>query len=354
MQIEQQEGTVRLVGRLDYQAAAQLHYRFQKQVPDHLDLSRVTALDPAGALFLQQLLHRHHRLRTETLHSLPEQLRQIYTASEAVQPGPMPVPQHPRFLERTGAAALARILALRAFFQLAADSLYWSITGIFHPQDRRSGSVIAHCFTMGVEAVGIIGLLSAILGFILALQAAIQLQQFGAGMLVADLIALALIHEMGPIMTSIIVAGRTGSATASEIATMRVTEELEALKVMGLHPVKYVVVPKLMAITLVMPLLLTLAITAGVLGGAVIGMGYLDIHPTTYLQQSASVILLRDLVRSYSKTVVFAWVIVLIGAHFGFQVEGGAEGVGRATTKSVVAAIFAVLVLDALFSLTLL
>ena len=354
MQITQQSDQTVLSGILDRHAVPVLARRFRRQPPPRLDLSGLSGIDPAGALYLYRLQQQHPDLLGTALQELPSELAQIYRSMTEQEMAPLPEPQRPSFFERTGDSALQRMRAVRAFILMAADSMYWTATGIFNPHTRRAGSVTHHCFTMGVEAVGIIGLLSAILGFILALQSAIQLQQFGAGMMVADLIALALIHEMGPIMTSIIVAGRTGSATASEIATMKVTEELDALKMMGLHPIRYVVVPKMIAITLVMPLLLTLAIAAGVSGGAVIGLVYLDIHPLTYLQQSASVVLLQDLIRSYSKTVIFAWVIVLIGAHFGFQVEGGAEGVGRATTKSVVASIFAVLVLDALFSLTLL
>ncbi|GAB6089775.1 MlaE family ABC transporter permease [Spirochaeta dissipatitropha] len=326
----------------------------RKGEPDSIDLSDLDELDPAGIVCIRKLLHDYPTLADTAFSSLPERLQEIYSAfSNDNLPLSSP-PKPPSLLEHIGGSVVKRHHELRSFLQLAADSAFFSVKGVFSAKGRRAGSVIQHCFTMGVEAVGIIALLSTILGFILALQAAIQLQQFGAGMMVANLIALSLIHEMGPIMTSIIIAGRTGSSIASEIASMKVTEELDALKMMGMHPIRYTMVPKMLAITLVIPLLLTLSIVTGILGGTVVGTIYLDINPITYLEQSASVVVLRDLVRSYSKTVVFAWVIVLIGGHYGFQVRGGAEEVGRATTKSVVAAIFAILVLDALFSLTLL
>ncbi|MFW5800971.1 MAG: MlaE family lipid ABC transporter permease subunit [Spirochaeta sp.] len=346
--------TVYLQGALDRGSVPDVIQTLKQKSPSRIDLSGVTDIDLAGAVFLRRIMHNTPELGIPAFRSLPEGTASLYHLIIPDEAYSTPEQPNISFMERLGISVSTNIAHLRDFFQLAADSLYWTVTGLFHPGDRREGAVINHCFTMGVEATGIITLLSAILGFILALQAALQLQQFGAGMMVADLIAITLLHEMGPIMTSIIIAGRSGSATASEIATMKVTEELDALRMLGLHPVRYVVVPKIMAISLVVPMLLTLSIVAGIAGGMVIGLIYLDIHPVSYLESSLSVFILGDFLRSYIKTTVFAWVIVLIGAHYGFHVEGGSEGVGRATTKSVVAAIFAVLVLDALFSLTLL
>ncbi|MGB4309767.1 MAG: ABC transporter permease, partial [Candidatus Cloacimonadaceae bacterium] len=142
-----------------------------------------------------------------------------------------------------------------------------------------------------------------------------------------------------------------GSAIASEIATMQVSEEIDALRMMALNPIRYVVVPKFHAITVVMPLLVIFSIIVAELGGIFIGLQMLDLSVTTFITRSINIITLKDIVISMSKSIVFAWLIVIIGAHYGFRVKGGAEGVGKATTASVVASIFAVVITDALFSL---
>lgn len=132
---------------------------------------------------------------------------------------------------------------------------------------------------------------------------------------------------------------------------MKVTEELDALKMMALNPLRFVIVPKMHAITLVMPILVAFSILVGLLGGALIAVSYLDIPLDAFINRCIDVIFAKDLIVTYTKSTIFAWVIVIIGSHFGFQVKGGAEGVGRATTISVVTSIFSVIIIDAIFSL---
>jgi phospholipid/cholesterol/gamma-HCH transport system permease protein len=151
-------------------------------------------------------------------------------------------------------------------------------------------------------------------------------------------------------MTAVLVAGRSGSSIASEIATMKVTEELDALQVMGLSPVRYVVVPKVLAITAVMPVLTMISMVVAILGGMAISLPYLDLTARTFIGQFVDVLSLYDLVTGFSKSIVFAWQIVIVAAYYGFRATGGAEGVGLVTTKSVVASIFSVIVIDVFFS----
>ena len=132
---------------------------------------------------------------------------------------------------------------------------------------------------------------------------------------------------------------------------MQVTEELDALRMMALNPIRYVVVPKFHAITVVMPILIVFSIIVGMIGGAIIALGYLGLSPEVFYSRSIDILTLKDVIISFGKSVWFAWVIVIIGSHYGFQVKGGAEGVGRATTQAVVASIFAVIIFDAIFSL---
>ena len=152
-------------------------------------------------------------------------------------------------------------------------------------------------------------------------------------------------------MTAIIIAGRSGSAFAAEISSMKVSEEIDALRMMAVNPIRYIVVPKFLAITISMPLLVTLSMVLGIVGGFIIGVTYLDLTPVSYFNETLSILTLEDLMVGYSKSIFFAGVIVVIGSYYGFRAEGGAEGVGRVTTSAVVASIFAVILLDAFFSL---
>ncbi|MFP4373334.1 MAG: ABC transporter permease [Spirochaetaceae bacterium] len=239
---------------------------------------------------------------------------------------------------------------IRGYIRVAADSMVWALFDVFGRRQRRRGSFVTQSVRIGVQSIGIIALLSFIIGFIVALQSAAQLRLFGANIYVVNLLALFVVREMGPLMTAVIVAGRSGSSIASEIATMKVTEELDALQVMGLSPVRYVVVPKVLAITAVMPVLTMISMAVAILGGMAISLPYLDLTARTFMGQFVDVLSLYDLVTGFSKSVVFAWQIVIVAAYYGFRATGGAEGVGIVTTKSVVASIFSVIVIDVFFS----
>ena len=234
---------------------------------------------------------------------------------------------------------------------LTSEIFYWSFIGLFDKKGHRQGSFTQQVILIGFNALPIVGLLSFIIGFILSLQSAVQLRQFGADQFLANLLAITMVREMSPLITAIILAGRSGSAIASEIATMKVTEELDALKMMALNPIRYVVVPKFHAVTAVMSLLVLFSIIIGIIGGLIIAVTISGLSPVSFLSSCVRIIRPKDLIITFMKSIVFAWQIVIIGSHYGFQVRGGAEGVGKATTQSVVAAIFGVIIMDALFSL---
>jgi len=161
---------------------------------------------------------------------------------------------------------------------------------------------------------------------------------------------MSMIREMGPLMTAIILAGRTGSATTAEIATMKVQEEIDALKTMGLNEIQFVVVPKFWALSITMPLLSVLATLSGILGGFCVAFFYSGLSIEIIIDEFAKNIIVKDFIISMIKSLVFSWLILWIGAYYGFGVRGGAEEVGKATTKSVVSAIFVIVITDALFS----
>jgi phospholipid/cholesterol/gamma-HCH transport system permease protein len=195
-----------------------------------------------------------------------------------------------------------------------------------------------------------VGLISFLLGLIIAFMSSLQLKQFGASIYVASLVGVAMVSELGPIMTAIIVAGRSGSAFAAEIGTMKVNEEVDALTVMGFDPTRFLAVPKVLAAMVAVPILTLYSDLFGIGGGLAVGVLGLDLTVYTYIQETMKVITVMSIFKSLFKSVVFAVLIAGIGCQRGFQVRGGAQAVGSATTSTVVAAIFLIIVTDSAFA----
>ena len=237
------------------------------------------------------------------------------------------------------------------FLYLASEMFHWSFMGLFQPKSRRKGEVVNQAVQIGVGAVPIVMALAFIIGLVLALQSAAQLRNFGANIFIVDLTVIAMMREMGPLITAILVAGRSGSAIAAEIATMKVSSELDALTTMGLNPIRFVVVPKIYGALLTVPLLTILADVCGILGGAMVAYLYLDIAPEVFMNRIPQVLLIRDLYVGFVKSLVFTGLIVFIGSYFGFRASRGAEGVGRMTTRAVVVSIAFVIVADSILGL---
>ncbi len=203
----------------------------------------------------------------------------------------------------------------------------------------------------GADAVPIVILINFLLGLVMAFQGAIQLKQFGANIFVADLVGLSVTRELGPLMTAIIVCGRSGAAFAAELGSMKVNEEIDALRSMGIGPLRFLVLPRVLAVALVMPLLVLIADAVGILGGLVVGLFSLDVSPLAYLRETQQAVLAWDVFSGLLKSVFFALAIALIACQQGLATTGGAEGVGRRTTASVVTILFTLILIDALFTL---
>jgi phospholipid/cholesterol/gamma-HCH transport system permease protein len=230
------------------------------------------------------------------------------------------------------------------------EMVYWGTLGLLHKRDFRKGVLGEQMYNLGYGALGITAVLTFLIGVAVATQSAIQLKQFGADVFLVMLVVMSMIREMGPLMTAIILAGRTGSATTAEIATMKVQEEIDALKTMGLNEIQFVVVPKFWALSITMPLLSVLATLSGILGGLCVAYFYSGLSIEIITDEFLKNIVVKDFMISLIKSLVFSWLILWIGAYYGFGVRGGAEEVGKATTKSVVSAIFVIVITDALFS----
>lgn len=338
-----------LEGRLTRETVPDLHQRLERRESgvDEIDLTRVEQMDSAGAAFVQALEEQAPNGAVRGANSQVAGTLALFkpvseTPPEADQAGP---------LERLGRTIERVLLSVREYTVLASEILYWGLLAPFTPKSRRSGSVAEQCERIGVSAVPIIGFLSLILGVIVVLQSAAQLQRFGAALFVADLLGISVVRETGPLFTAIIVAGRSGSSITAQLATMKVTQELDALRVMALDPIRYVIVPMLLGMMLTIPVLTAFSILIGITGGTAVATLSNDLSVVSFLSRLADVIDWTDLFVGISKSLFFGLGIVFTASYFGLTADGGSEGVGSATTRSVVVSIFVVIALNALFSL---
>jgi phospholipid/cholesterol/gamma-HCH transport system permease protein len=317
-----------------------------------LDFKQVTTIDSAGVAVIEKikgLASQNHC--TLNLENISPEIRPTIDLFTLRIEKPDEEKKESGFFENIGDLSYQSATRINEIVIFLSNVFYWGFASFFKPKLRRKGEVLHQSLLMGVNALPIVGLIAFLIGFILALQAANQLQQFGANIFVVDLVAIAMISEMGPLITAIMVAGRSGSAVAAEIATMVVTEEIDALKVMGIDPNPYLITPKLFAIMITLPLLTIFANVIGILGGLLICVTYLDIGFINFYNEVISVLRYKELFISLFKSVVFAVIIVITGSYFGLNVKGGSEGVGRATTASVVVSIFSVIVADSIIGL---
>jgi phospholipid/cholesterol/gamma-HCH transport system permease protein len=344
-------------GELTKETVPPLFTRYRKEgVPadiSSVEVNELVRLDTSGVAFLEWLKNTAPGELRFSYERAPEEIAKLLKEflTPAGREELLPT-EKTGFFERLGGKVIESFAAAGRLIVLTAEIFYWSAVGIFKTGQRRKHSVLEQCWIIGVQSLPLVALLSIILGVILSLQSAIQLRTFGANIYVANLMAISMVNEMGPMMSAILIAGRSGSAIASEVATMKVSEEIEALQVMGIEPIRYVVVPKFLAITLTIPILVAFAIYLGIGGGILIGATTLDIAPSIFIARAANAVGVINIIKSLTKSIFFGWVIVVIGSNFGFSVSGGAEEVGRATTMAVVYSIITVIILDALFSLT--
>lgn len=319
-----------------------------------VDLSKVGYLDSAGALGLLQLESRA-KARSIPLQfdNVTEEAKRIMDLIDrkALTMKPLVSEGKSNIIEQIGDGSLKIFNDVISIITFSGDLTTAVIYSFFHPRSIRWKDLLFYMKRAGMEGLPIVGLINFLLGLIIAFMSSLQLKQFGANIYVAQLVGVAMVTELGPIMTAIIVAGRSGSAFAAEIGTMKVNEEVDALVSMGFDPTRFLAIPKVLAAMLVVPVLTLYADFFGIAGGAVVGVLGLDLTLYTYVQETMKVISIADIVKSLIKSVVFAVLIAGIGCQRGFQVRGGAEAVGSATTSAVVAAIFLIIVTDSAFAI---
>jgi len=320
------------------------------------DLGRLTHLDTAGAWLLHRtMLHwRECALKVDLEGLRPEfgllldEVERSYRLC-AVKP-----PQRNsllRAIERLGQGTLDTLATSRDFIAFFGAAIVTFARTLPRPRRWRVTSTVHHMEEAGFDALPIVGLISFLIGIVLAYQGAAQLRQFGAQIFVADLVSIAVLREFGIVLTAIIVAGRSGSAFTAQLGSMKVREEIDALQTLGLDPMEVLVLPRMLALIITLPLLTFFADLAGLFGGGLMSWVALEVPPVQFLDRLRAAVGVGSFWVGIGKAPVFAMLIALVGCFEGFAVGGSAESVGRHTTRSVVESIFLVIVVDALFSI---
>jgi len=318
-----------------------------------IDASAITALDTSGAWLLhsaaRSLGTQGRELRVEGLRPEFDALLKLVAARTST--GPAPVAPAPGALGHLGRRAWESLVGAYGLLGFVGEATVALARALREPRRLRWRAILYNVQTAGFEALPITGMLVFLLGIVIAYQGAEQLRRVGANIYIADLVGLAMARELAPLITAIIVAGRSGSAYTAQIGTMKVTEEIDALRTIGIGPLDLLVLPKALALAVALPLLTVYTDVMGVLGGMVMARAQLDVSYATFLQRLGEAVSLTSYLIGIGKAPVFALIISLVGCYQGFQVSGSAESVGRRTTVSVVQSIFLVILADAVFSI---
>jgi len=320
-----------------------------------MDMREVTYLDSAGAAILTDIYQISRELdNTVKLANVPERIKnflELVDLEHVKEVTILKSPEEPNLLVQIGEGAQKfydNSKDIITFIGAVAEAMGQDLIRPTTVKWDRLWKLIERA---GADAIPIVTALSFLMGGILAFQAALQLRKFGANIFVADLVSVSICLEMGPLLAALIVTGRSGAAYAAQIGTMQVTEEIDALRVMAIDPIKYLVAPRILAVALALPCLTLFADLIGILGGCVVAAFSLDLTPTTYFNQVRKVLEVSDVAKGLGKSVAYGVEIALIGCLRGFQVRGGAESVGHATTSAVVTCIFILTATNAVFSL---
>lgn len=349
---------VRLGGWLDAQTLAPLWARTVRSVSEpalrrlEVDASAVDYCDGAGiALIVELRRQAAERQRPVEVRGLKREFQVLLDefAVEALTEVRVEKPKPKSLPEEVGRAASQLWRDLSALVQFIGELAVALGLAARHPGKVRWRDALLAAENAGVNALPIVALISFLMGLIMAFQSAVPMRQFGVEIFVADLVALSMLRELGPLMTAIILAGRSGSAFAAEIGTMKVNEEINALTTMGLDPVRFLVVTRVIAAVTMMPLLTVFANLMGLVGGSVVLLS-MDYPLVTYVQEVLGAVQLKDLFSGMAKAVVFGVLVAGIGCLRGLQTRTGASAVGLSTTSAVVSGIVLIVLADGVFS----
>lgn len=357
------EGAISISGRISIENMSNILHEIKslisKKLPSSLvtDLAHIDYLDSSGALMLIEVENEANaRSIPFEFINMSDKITKMMALinRDALRAIPLiPEKRITGIVEKLGEGSIRFCNDIIEVISFAGELVLEILYSIFHPRSVRWGDVILYMSKVGVHGLPIVGLISFLLGLIIAFMSALQLKQFGANIYVPSLLSIAMVRELGPIMTAILVAGRSGSAFAAEIGTMKVNEEVDALITMGFNPTRFLAIPKVFAAIAVVPFLTLFADIFACAGGLIIGVTVLDLTVYTYVQQTIKAIDMFNIVVSIIKSMVFAALIAGIGCQRGFEVRGGAQDVGNAATSAVVAGLFLIIVVDSIFAIVL-
>lgn len=359
---EQQDGAhvLRLEGRLGLQEGVALWDQLREAthaLPTGaaarqctIDLSGLRRLEGAAAALLVGMQDECRRRGIEVgfagASQDVERLLELYGAGTVIEPAQ----PRPGLLTRVGLATLVLASSLRSVPEFAGSLVLSLGKAIRSPRSIQWADVPGLMERAGADGLFIVGLVNFLVGLILGLQGALQLERFGAESFLPSLVGISVVRELGPLMTAILVAGRTGAAYAAELGTMKVSEEVDALRTLGLDPNRFLVLPRVITLFLMVPLLTVLGDVLGIFGGMAIGMAYYDMSFQAYLLGTQEGIALKDVHTGVGKSFFFGALIALVACQRGLATRGGAAGVGRSTTSAVVAVLFALVAFDFFFT----
>ncbi len=317
------------------------------------DLDPVTSLDMTGAWLVQRT-----RERLESDGRAVQVVGGADTAKRLLElvgnnrPGEIPdTGEDPGLVEDIGRSSARQVAFYVEFLEFVGNVTYLGLRSALRPATMYWAVIVKELEEAGFDALPIVGLLTTLIGVVIAYQGGIVLAQYGGSIFIADMVGAAILRELSPLITAIIVAGRTGSAYTAQIGTMQVTEEVDALRSMGISPIELLVLPKVIALVIALPLLTMFGDIMGLLGGAIMANALLDISLNSFVDRLSQVINIETFLIGIGKAPVFAAIIAGVGTFQGFRVSGGADSVGRQTTVCVVQCIFLVIVVDAIFSI---
>lgn len=315
-----------------------------------VDFAKAGRVDSAGIAVISMVGRQLERSGKKLeLDDLDEHHKAAFALvpTEHVKPAPAPAPG---LFERIGDAVLSAGRSARELGGLIFETFRQAFAVITGKKKLPAGALAHQIATMGVDGIFIVGLLSFLIGMTMGFQGAVQLQRFGADVFVADMIGVSVVRELAPLMTAVVITGRTGAAIAAELGTMRVRSEIDALSTMGINPVRFLVVPRLAAISFVGPALTLMGMFIGIAGGMFVAKFAMDMPVSLFWQRVTERVMLGDYVHGIGKSFVFAWIIGFAGSHLGMRARGDASSVGAATTRTVVASIFFIILVDAIFA----
>jgi phospholipid/cholesterol/gamma-HCH transport system permease protein len=337
--------------RLLNEITAQLNGAAQKV---DLDLSGVDYFDSGGGAVIiglrQRLARKGADLRIVGSTPAIDGFLSLVDQEALLHPPPPPIVRTVNLTTRLGGETLKILADFRELVVFTGELMLGLWSAAQHPRRMRWRETWLYMERAGLDGIPIVSLISFLMGLITAFQAAIQLTQFGADIYVANLVGLSIVRELGPLMTAIIAAGRSGAAFAAEIGTMKVSEEVDALSTMGLDRTRFLVTPKVVALLVMLPCLTLVADLVGIIGGMTVAVVGLGLPVQVYVRQTHYVMTTWDVFSGLIKSVAFAILIAGVGCLRGFQARGGAESVGRITTSAIVAGIFLIIVTDAVFT----